>query len=220
MKAPGEAHGDVKHAAGSSSNSSAAGGRTDAVQQQGAWPSLMSSSSPQQPATTSGREVGSPGAGCAGGGTGPHHQQLPEDAAVPTLPLHAAAAAGDTVTLGKLLEKPATNITTRMPDGSTALHAAAAANQLQAVKMLAEAPGRPLVNLLDGHGRTALVVAIHLKHLEVVHYLNNLDRRTRHFRLHFAAQHGHLQVSGLLHSRALPQPLPCLGSRCKEFLLM
>jgi hypothetical protein len=198
--AKADSHGHNSHAGSSSSNSSSSNGAgADAVRQQKEWPSLMNSSPPQpEHVTGAGREgnmLGCQGAPCAGAAHGPHHQQLPEDAAVPTLPLHAAAAAGDTATLGKLLEKPATNISTRMPDGSTALHAAAAANQLQAVKMLAEVPGRPLVNLLDGHGRTALVVAIHLKHLDVVHYLNNLDRGIRHFRLHFAAQHGHLQVS-------------------------
>ncbi len=50
------------------------------------------------------------------------------------------------------------------------------------------------VNALDNKGRTALALAIYHQHLEVASMLNDHDRNSRFYKLHWAAQHGYLQV--------------------------
>jgi ankyrin repeat protein len=124
-----------------------------------------------------------------------------EEDPVPDSDMHIAAAEGDVNALQGLHDAGHPS-DVRAADGSTPLHRAAAAGQLGAVKWLSKHYGEAMQNALDTEGRTPLAVAIYHEQLMVARWLNDENRSTRHFKLHWAAQHGHLQVTGLL--AALP----------------
>lgn len=109
--------------------------------------------------------------------------------------LHTAAAAGDIRALQQQLAEPDVDVNCRDADDCTPLHYAAAAGKLQVVQRLAEMPDCK-INALNGLGQTALEVATQAQAVEVVRYLAAKDRGSRHYKLHWAAQHGHLQVKG------------------------
>jgi hypothetical protein len=113
---------------------------------------------------------------------------------VPDCPLHVAAAANDLGMLKALLAEPGVDQFARAADGSTILHRAAAAGASEVAEFLIEQYGEDMWNLLDAEGRTPLALAIYYHRMELARRLNNLDRTTRHYKLHYLAQHGHLQV--------------------------
>lgn len=115
---------------------------------------------------------------------------------IPDSPLHVAAAANDLGMLKALLAEPNVDQYARAADGSTILHRAAAAGATEVAEFLIEQYGEDMWNLLDAEGRTPLALAIYHHRMELARRLNNLDRTTRHYKLHYLAQHGHLQVGG------------------------
>jgi hypothetical protein len=122
-------------------------------------------------------------------------EPVTEEDPVPDSDMHLAAAEGDVRALQELYEAGHPS-DTRAADGATPLHRAAAAGQLVAVKWLSKHFGESMQNALDTEGRTPLAVAIYHEQLMVARWLNDENRGTRHYKLHWAAQHGHLQVGG------------------------